>query len=140
MQPGPFIGYTNPAWGNIDEVTASDSDYIAASAAANDESIYTLSDVSDPGTGSNHMFRLRAKYSAFMSAPIFSVKIYDGTTLITTKSFTLTSSYEEYSSMLTSGEANSITDYTNLRVGFYVGFGDWIDEVRVSWFEFEVPS
>ena len=139
MQPGPFIGYTNPAWGNLDEVTPNDTDYIGASAAANDEAIYTLSDVSDPGVGTGHTFRLRAKYSAFMSAPIFSVKIYDGSTLITTRSFTLTGSYADYSYTLTSGEANSITDYTNLRVGFYVGFGDWIDEVRVSWFEFEVP-
>lgn len=97
----------------LDETTASDADYIVTTGASTCE--VALGTLSDPASSTGHIVRYRI--SATGGGII--VRLRQGTTTIATWTHTTApTSLTTYAQTLTSGEANSITDYTALKLQF----------------------
>ena len=121
-------GVTN-IWNSIDEVSYSDTDYIkSALAPASAPYVCKLTSVEDPLSASGHTVRYRYCKDAAGGAQInLTIELRQGYvdegtqgTLIATCA-TLTDISESWTSgsyNLTTGEANSITDYSSLFLRF----------------------
>lgn len=127
-------GGTTNIWQNIDESTANDLDYIKHDAATSEEYAVTLGNVSDPVSSSDHTIRLRASGDNFKQ---ITVRLKQGATTKATWAFT-PGALAQHSYTLSGAEADSITDYNDLRLSFETG--GFASEVRVTWAEFEVPD
>jgi hypothetical protein len=136
-----------PLWQKIDEETASDADIIRS---ANDPSADVcelgLSDVSDPLDNVTHVIRYRyQKGQSGGGSPgviDLTVSLFDGVTQIwTTTHSGIGLTWVDGSATLSAGEADSITDYTDLRIKFSANksAGDRTSWAEVSWAEFECP-
>jgi len=131
---------TAPLWQKIDEVTPNDADYIQTAATASSTAKVGLSNVTDPQSSSGHIVRFRARQYNF-GYNNMTVALYQGDTLI--RSYTtpaLTTSWTAYSFTLTAAEADSITDYTDLRLWFTAATISSVIPIQVSWAELEVPA
>jgi hypothetical protein len=130
----PISDITNPAqvtgtFADIDD--DSDSDFIYSTNNSDDTCEFLLDTFTDPVSAIDHIIRWRISKadsddSPFApasggAAPSYSAWLYEGTTLRATLasavSLTL-NSVAEHNYTLTSGEANTISDYTDLRVRF----------------------
>jgi len=97
----------------LDETSANDSDYITSTTASTCE--VALGSLSDPALSTGHIVRYRI--SATGGGII--VRLRQGTTTIATWTHDpAPASLTTYSQTLSSGEADSITDYANLRYQF----------------------
>lgn len=96
----------------LDEVSASDADYIQTQAPSTCE--IQLSAGSAPLAKTNHTL----KYSLLAGSGTITVSLVQGTTIKKTWNHTLTGSTQQISNTLTEAEANTITDYSDLRVRF----------------------
>lgn len=126
---------TSPLYAKIDEVTPSDVDFIQCS-NANSTCEIALSSITDPSSSSSHTIKVRARKAGNATLTVY---LFDGTTQIASWSPSITTSFAEYTYTLTSGEADNIGDYTDLRLKFqcaYVIAGG----TGVSWADFEVPD
>lgn len=137
----------------IDETTDDgDTTYAqtsAASGGAGDDLEVTLADFADPGTSDYHVVAYRwrnAGNSTGDASLTFDVELVQGTTVIASRSysaatFASTTSYEEDTITLTPSEADSITDYNDLRIRFNVTSKDPGSSgsriLRVTWAAFE---
>lgn len=134
--PGSF--YTN-----IDESSADDSDYVyTLTTGASYEC--GLSDVSDPGVHTGHVYRWRVALSGPLGPgedPVdYTVSLYEGATLIASHAGSIgVATVTAASDTLSSGEAAAITDYTDLRLRFAVASAT-SPAVRFAWAELEVPD
>lgn len=134
--PGSF--YTN-----IDESSADDSDYVyTLTTGASYEC--GLSGVSDPGVHTGHVYRWRVALSGPLGGgddPVdYAVSLYQGATLIASYAGSVgIATVAGGSYTLSSGEAGSITDYTDLRLRFAVASAT-SPAVRFHWAELEVPD
>lgn len=100
----------------VDEETADDGDYIYATAASASAKL-SLGTLTDPASSSGHI--LRYKVPTLTGGASVTAKLYQGTTLIATDTTrTTTGTYEM---TLSSGQADSITDYSALAVQFDSG-------------------
>lgn len=131
----------SPLYAQIDEASpGSDLDYnTSAKNAGGDTFEVTLSSLSDPNVHTNHIVNYRARCDKASNGTVV-VSLVEGTTVI--RSYDpgyLTTSFAPYSFTLTEGEAQSISDYTNLRLRF-VGTCTANAYVFVSWAEFRVPD
>lgn len=95
----------------LDETTADDGDYIYTTSTSTAE--VSLTNAGDPAVSTGHIIRYRAKGTGTLT-----VKLMQGTTTIATHVPTLTTSYQTFSFTLSGAEADSITDYNNLRLQF----------------------
>lgn len=142
--------FTN-GFANIDEVTASDADF--AYGANNTVAVLevSLGNVTDPASSSGHTFRYRvAKTNAGVvdgggNAVTVTAELYQGTTLIAADTAkTVTGTWTQYALTLTGGQADSITDYNDLRLRFTTSASGGSPASRrggaVSWAELEVPD
>lgn len=120
---------TDALFGEIDEAARDDTDFVKSEdlSAAGDSSVFAceLSDVTDPEASSNHIIRtaLRKQGTAQMDATVELRQGYTGegslgTLIATLTQADLTTSFAEYSHTLSSAEADSITDYTDLQLRF----------------------
>lgn len=120
---------TDALFGEIDEATPSDTDFVKSEdlTGAGNTSVFAcgLSDVTDPESSSGHVLRtrLRKQGTAQMDATVELRQGYTGEgaqgTLIATLSQTaLTTAFADYSHTLSAGEADAITDYTDLQLRF----------------------
>lgn len=102
---------------------------ISSDVAANDDTHYAeisnsgvyeclFSSLVDPASSSGHTIRYRLMYGGGASSGSSSTTLRQGATIIATWSDTATGSFGDFTHTLSSGEANSITDYSNLRVRF----------------------
>lgn len=106
----PSTGST--LYGVVDEVTQDDADYIYTTVGSTCS--MALNTVVDPNTSSNQVIYYRAK-SGTSSTLVTS--LMQGATTIATRTHTgLTSSFAEYQMVLTTGECDSITDYSALKI------------------------
>ena len=97
----------------LDETTASDADYITTTAASTCE--VALGTLSDPASSSGHVVR----YRIAANAGGITVRLRQGTTTIATWTHaSAPTSLTTYAQTLTSGEADSITDYAALKLQF----------------------
>lgn len=97
----------------IDETAASDADYITTVNASTCE--VALSTLSDPASSSGHIVRYRLS----AEAGGVTVRLRQGTTTIASWTHSpAPSSLTNYAQTLSGGEADSITDYTALKIQF----------------------
>lgn len=105
----------------IDEAVASDADYIKSSditAGQSDACEIALGAVTDPISGTGHVVRYRYRSQGATSINLV-VTLLQGATTITSWTHTAVSStYATAEQTLTDGQANSITDYSDLRLRF----------------------
>ena len=118
---------------------ASDSNNQAnTSASLGDGFWVALSDGVDPNSSSGHKIGVRAKYNSASGSAKVKMHLRQGNTAITDNSDTLTASYVTYEYTLSSGEADSITDYTDLK--YYVKSNSDGDEIEIDYVYFEIPA
>lgn len=112
--PGTWTASTgSDLYAMIDETVASDADYISTVNASTCE--VALSTLSDPASSSGHIVRYRL--SAEAGGVI--VRLRQGTTTIASWTHSpAPASLTTYAQTLTGGEADSITDYTALKLQF----------------------
>jgi hypothetical protein len=121
---------TAPLWSKIDEVTADDADYIQTATTSTCE--LGLSNVSDPSSGANHLIKVRAQRTG--AGATCTAYLFQGTTQICSFAVTVDAAWALTQYTLTAGEADSITDYSNLRFKF-TGI-----RARIGWAELGVPD
>ena len=116
---------------SIDESSASDSDYVTNEQMMPSETTakFGTSDVDDPESSSDHVIRFRARHTG--SARDLKVELFQSTTSKASVTQSLSSSFADYSYTLSSSEANSISDYTALRLHL-VAVGSSSDALQVS--------
>ena len=154
FRPTSDITVTNVTgtFANIDETSASDADYISTL----DNTIVTyetrFGSRPDPLSSSGHVVRVRhAKAdtnvapSTTGSACSATFTLYEGTTLRATLGTSIAlGAWTTLSYTLTTGEANAITDYGNLRVRMVTTNSGGSPANRrggaISWIEFECPD
>ena len=118
-------GDTTNMFQEIDETSASDTDYVrSALAPTNDAVVFRFSDVEDPVSSSGHIVRWQWGKDAASGATITGTVelrqgyVNEGTqgTLIATcaSAETVPDTFTADSYTLTGGEADAITDYTSL--------------------------
>lgn len=105
----PSTGST--LYGVLDEAVADDGDYIVTTSASTAE--VGLGSASDPLLSTGHTIRYRAKGTGSLA-----VKLMQGTTTIATHNPTITTSFQLFTFTLSGAEADSITNYGDLRLQF----------------------
>lgn len=105
----------------IDEAVADDADYIKSSdliEGQSDACEVALGAVTDPVSGSGHVVRYRYR-SQGATAINLVVTLLDGATTVATWTHTsVSSSYADAAQTLSESQANSITNYADLRLRF----------------------
>jgi len=130
---------TTPLWSKLDETAYDEVDYIQLNNSASSTCEIGLSNVTDPALSTGHTIRLRVKKTGTGTISL-NVFLFQGATQKATFTATLTTSYADQTYTLTAGEADSITDYTDLRLKFTGVCGASGRYVFVAWAEFEVPD
>lgn len=133
----------------IDEVTASDADFITSDDNTSPDTFECgLSNVTDPVSSTGHIVRWRWRKEATGGHTINPVvRLMQGATTIASKTVAAfdTATFTDDSFTLSGAEADSITDYTDLRLQFERA-GDTGGSpsgrrfLEVSWAELEVPN
>lgn len=111
-------GGTTDIWQAIDELTADDDDYVRSPLGPASE-IYTfhLSDAVDPSVSGGHIIRYRYHKEDAIGTVSLTVRLLDGASEIAEWVHSdITDTVTEASQTLTDAQADSITDYTDLRV------------------------
>lgn len=142
--------FTN-GFAEIDEETPSDSDY--AWGANNTAAVLEvgLSNVTDPVVHTGHIIRYRiAKTDDGVvdgggNAVTVTAELYQGgTSIATSVDNEATGTWTTYSFTLTTGQASTITDYTDLRIRCTTSASGGSPANRrggaVSWAELEIPD
>ncbi len=115
-------GGTTNIFGTIDETVASDADYIKTPAPPGTNEFETLlTSVTDPVSSTGHIMRWRRrKQPASGSADInLTVRLLQGAAQIVSRADNaIPGSFTDTSYTLSAGEADSITDYADLRLEF----------------------
>jgi hypothetical protein len=120
----------------VNEVSADDGDYINSPGGTPNYCELGLSSVDDPSSSSNHVLRARAK--RLSGGATGTAVLYEGATPRATLTLTLDAGYVTATYTLTTGEADSISDYTNLSIRLNQTTNN--KDLSVSWVEFEVPD
>lgn len=135
----PSTGTT--LWGCVDEVTASDTDFITGTSTS---AVCTigLSSVEDPLTDSGFTFRIRAKANGSGAGERWTVELRQGATLIRTvaSNATLARTWTDISVGLLTIQSELITDFSALSVYITPTSAGASESVDVSWIEFEIPD
>ncbi|MFC1624771.1 hypothetical protein ACFL15_00095 [Patescibacteria group bacterium] len=134
---------TTPLWSKIEETPYSDTDYISATANLISTAEVSLGNVTDPVSGSGHTVRFRARVNKTSKAGQMYVYLLQGGTTITSQVYdeTIGTSFTPLTITLSSAAADSITDYSDLRIRFYqTDITTGGNAYHVSWAELEVPD
>jgi len=136
---------TAPLWSSIDEAAADDGDLITSSTTSGSTCEVALSDVTDPAVSTGHIVRYRySKTATGGSSPNITVDLVENTTVRASSGAVAipdATTWNDGTFTLTGGEADSITDYADLRLRFTMTrAGGSARGARVSWAEFEVPA
>lgn len=128
-------------YGVVDESSASDSDYFYRS-GGDDTCEVGLSNVTDPVSSSGHVLRVRSNKSGVGTITSLTASLMQGaSTIASTTCYVTDATWTTTTLNLSAAEADSITDYSDLRVRLVQ---DWASGVatrsQVSWIEFEVPD
>ncbi len=128
---------------NGDANNVSTSIYVSECASAEAEEYYTLSNVTDPAVSTGHIMRFEC--NQYNGGSLY-LHLYQGTTLITTAAPNCNGLPGTYT--LSAAEANSITDYNDLkiRVNPYSDdsgcacYGGCNDQFNLDYVQLEVPD
>lgn len=117
-----------------------DTDYVGTDSTGIDAEV-TLSDVTDPLSSSDHIIRFTCKAIGNKSPEKVTVALIEGVSIISSSEKSCNrDSYGTIEITLSSGEADSITDYTDLRLRITATSLSDSESVRVTQMEFEVPE
>ena len=120
-RPDSEISKTNwsNAYTDIDEVTPNDGDYLLGADDFNGTVEVGLSNVNDPESDADHIVKYRIWDEGQSFSRGIETRLVQGTTVLATWTDTeLDHTVEQKEHTLSSGEADSITDYTDLRLRF----------------------
>ena len=123
----------------IDEVTPSDSDYIYGTSDGGTFCEIKLGSLGDPVSAIGHVIRVRAFLDWIADLDLTITLRQGSSTTIATVVEPIGDTWENIVYTLSAAEANSITDYTDLRLRFQCE-ALLSSEYDVSWAEFEVPD
>jgi hypothetical protein len=125
----------------IDEPSRSDSDYIYTGNGDTGYCEVTLSDVSDPLTSDNHdiNYAYRRTNGAKNMTLVVSLRQGSSTEIASWTHVNPSAAFTLAEQTLTSGQANNITNYNDLRLRFDVTVSQNPGACQVSWAEFSVP-
>lgn len=126
---------------DTDEVTPNGTDYAEADSTDTTMEL-KLSSVTDPASSTGHTVRVYAQVTGGSGAPEkLDIALYQGSTLIVTATPTINrGAYALRSLTLSAAEADSITDYSDLRLRFTVNSLAAGETIQVTQCEFEVPD
>lgn len=135
-------GTTDALWEEINEASADDADYVKVVAA---DSTYEvgLGTLSDPTSSTGHIFRFRMYGTGAGGPEKLTVHLRMGasTTIASLANQQSDGAWGDKSYTLSAAEADSISDYTDLRFQLIsTGNTGGSDELRCSWIEFEIPD
>lgn len=136
---------------NIDEISASDADFVRSeNNPSNSAAEFNLSSVTDPESSSSHIVNFREQMvhvgGGSPSSLDITCGLYEGTTLIASAVYSHGTGdagiFYDRTFTLSAAEADSISDYTNLRLRFTANktAGNRTNYAVVSWAEFSVPN
>lgn len=135
-------------WTEINEVTRDDSDFIRSHILPLEETLVAtfvagLTTVTDPVSAVGHVLHYTYKKNASAGRALeLKVELLETTTVRATRTHSdISSNWVQADSTLTAAEANSITDYSVLRVRFtFTESGTGTGRSGfVSWFNLELP-
>ncbi|KKK45032.1 hypothetical protein LCGC14_3166150 [marine sediment metagenome] len=138
-----LTNFDSPFWSNVDEVSPDDdttSQRSGFGVAAGALYELTLSNVTDPVSSTGHVLRVRHLSSPTLVTGQILIELRQGaSTVIASATFDAPTSYTTFIITLSGAEADSITDYTDLRVR---GTTQVTTNFRLltTWIEFEVPD
>ena len=122
------LGGTASIFQSIDETSPSDSDFVTSEFAPSSSPYVTkLSSVTDPNVSTGHTVRYRARKDPSTGAQIdlivelrqgYVSEGSQGTLIATDTEVNLPTSFTTFAFTLSSGEADSITDYSSLFLRF----------------------
>ncbi|MEX0786025.1 MAG: cohesin domain-containing protein, partial [Dehalococcoidia bacterium] len=135
---------TTPLWDKLDEAIPDDAttEIQSSNDPIADPFEVGLSAVLDPQSSANHAVRYRATKTGDGTATL-DAELYQGAALIASDvQRTLTTAYQDFSFTLSSGEADLITNYSDLRVRITADStaGTVVTNALVTWIELEVPE
>ena len=123
-----------------EEIPNGDIDYIIGTSKTAD-TVLGLPDFLDPNESTDHTIRYNAYAEGNKNEEQVQIRLFQGLDEIVKKKFTITrDSYNTYSYTLKKGEADSITDYTDLRIQLEITKIKSGGEIRITQVEFEVPG
>lgn len=138
---------TAPLWQQIDESSPSDADFITGPTGLSYSACEIgLSNVTDPVSSSGHIARYRYRKNPLTTETNqIRVTLLQGAAQIAQWEHTgIGTTFVQQDQTLSGAQADSITDYADLRVTFEskrTGLADPLNSgVDVSWDEFEVPD
>ena len=136
------IGGPSTLFDAINEVTANDdTDYIEALNGENTTCELGLTSLTDPVSSIDHKLRLRLQGTGSGGPERCSIALFQGGTQIAISSnFTSRGAWGDGEYILTAGEADAITDYTDLRIKLTSSNLAATEDMWVTWAEFEVPD
>ena len=113
-------GWSGPAFSAIDEVTPSDADFTTSPTAPAGATLeVALGAVEDPQASTGHVVRYRYRKNTTGGAQInLTVALMQGAVQIASWSHTNIDAVTTAAQTLTGPQADSITDYSNLRLRF----------------------
>jgi hypothetical protein len=131
---------TTPLWSDLDD--NSDADFISSSKNPVTDTFENAltSTLSDPTSSAGHIIRARM-LSDKANNGTGNIYLYQGTTLIASYAIpgNIATAWTTYSYTLTGTEADSITDYTALRIRVDAS-GTANNYVHCAWTELEIPD
>ncbi len=139
----PYPASPTTLWDKLDEETQNgDTDY-AVSSTEEDEFEVGLADVTDPTVGTGHYIRCYAKAPGGGGAKErLTISLYENGTQRAASSSTDVdrTAYGLIEHNLSEAEANSISNYANLRIRIHADVIGSGEEIRVTQCELEVPD
>lgn len=147
--PAPGGNNNDILYDEIDETVQNDADYVTSGPIdlildTSETLVVGLSDVEDPHTSSNHIVRYAYKkdQSGGNQIDLTVSLLQGGTTIASWSHSNIPENFVLATQTLSTTQANSITDYTDLRLQF-TGTMNGINiqprSVQISWAEVEVP-
>lgn len=137
-------GGPSTLWEAVDEVTPSDTDYIEALNGENTTCELGLTTLTDPGgasTGLDYHLKVRMQGTGSGGPERLSIALFEGgTQRAISGSFTSRGSWTTQTYTLSAAEADSISNFADLRVKLASSSLGGTEDMWASWVEFEIPD
>jgi len=143
----PWTGWTG-SYTAIDEVSANDSDYLTGAGETNGTAYVSLGSVTDPESSSEHILRYRVWQQDKSFDRTCTVSLKQGASTITSDVIDLSTfkgTPTQFNQTLSSGEADTISDYSDLHLELLAGGSIGAPaknqaSIYFSWAVLEVPD
>lgn len=127
---------------NVDETVASDADYVHDNLSGTTLR-FSLTSLTDPLSSSGHVMRWRYQWADGSNSFNLTLRLKENTTTRVTRTILVDIGVVGFTSgsyTLSGAEADSITNYTNLKYEMLINQVSFDEQINISWLEFEVPD